>query len=182
MSSDVLIGASVTNDAGDTIGNIDSLILDGRFRVVAAVVDVGGFLGIGARQVELAMDRFVVDRGRVILPGATKDSLTNADEYHPKQSAFENAEVRLSATKTRAEVDRTVREWRSRIDGFSEKAADKTTAGFRSARDRLDAAWDRVEIEWIKVKSASRETWADAQTSFDEAVTELEKVWKEVAG
>src|SRR5690606_33163399 len=52
LSSDMLLGAPVTNAAGDTIGNIDSLILVGRFRVVAAVVDGGGFLGIGARQVE----------------------------------------------------------------------------------------------------------------------------------
>lgn len=182
LSTDTLIGASVTNDAGEKIGTIDSLILDGRYRVLAVVVDVGGFLGIGAKQVELPMDRFVIDGGRVTLPGATKESLSQAREYRPASSALANAEVNLSGTKTRAEVDRTVREWRSKIDGFSQKAVDETSASYRSARDRLNDAWDRVEVEWDKVKSAGRESWADAQASFDEAVTELEKVWKEVAG
>ncbi len=182
VSSKELIGATVTNDAGDRIGTIDSLLLDSRFRVTDAVVDVGGFLGIGAKSVKLPMDKFVLSGARVSLPGATKESLESAPEYKPLKSALENAEVRLSGAKTRAEVDRTVREWRSKIDGFSDKAADKTAAGYRSAKDRLDAAWDRVEIEWGKAKSAGREGWDDAQKSFDEAVTELERVWQEVAG
>jgi hypothetical protein len=46
-----LIGISVTNDAKETIGSINEVVLGRDGKVVAVVIGVGGFLGIGEREV-----------------------------------------------------------------------------------------------------------------------------------
>jgi sporulation protein YlmC with PRC-barrel domain len=54
MRASKLIGTNVKNQAGETIGEINEIILSPDGRVHAVVVGVGGFLGIGER--EVAMD------------------------------------------------------------------------------------------------------------------------------
>lgn len=51
-----LTGANVYDAAGDDIGSVDDLVLDGNDGVSHVLVDVGGFLGIGAHTVALSVD------------------------------------------------------------------------------------------------------------------------------
>jgi len=82
MNSDDLIGANVRNSANEVIGKIDSLLLTPDARVVGAVIDVGGFLGIGAHRVVVPMAQLsMIDAGNVSLPAATKESLKAVPAY-----------------------------------------------------------------------------------------------------
>jgi len=82
MSSDDLIGSNVRNSANEVVGKVDSLLLTKDARVVGAVIEVGGFLGIGAHQVVVPMEQLsMIDEGNVRLPSATKDSLRAAPAY-----------------------------------------------------------------------------------------------------
>jgi sporulation protein YlmC with PRC-barrel domain len=53
MRASKLLGLNVKNNANETVGEINELILDKDGKVVAVVVGVGGFLGIGQREVAL---------------------------------------------------------------------------------------------------------------------------------
>ena len=46
-----LIGTNVKNNDGDTIGEVDDLIISSGNQMLQAVLSVGGFLGIGERHV-----------------------------------------------------------------------------------------------------------------------------------
>jgi hypothetical protein len=46
-----LIGLSVTGNTNEKIGSINDLLLDKEGKVLAAVIGVGGFLGIGEKNV-----------------------------------------------------------------------------------------------------------------------------------
>lgn len=88
MNSDNLIGANVRNSSNEVIGKIDSLLLTNDSRVVGAVIEVGGFLGIGAHQVVVPMEQIsMIDAGNVSLPAATKDSLKAAPAYEKPKAA-----------------------------------------------------------------------------------------------
>lgn len=52
-----LIGMAVYGPNNDRIGEIDDLLVDQSGRVVAAVVGVGGFLGIGEKNVAISFDK-----------------------------------------------------------------------------------------------------------------------------
>ena len=77
-----LIGTGVTNDKNEKIGSLDDLVVD-KNRVLFAVLQVGGFLGIGSRLVAVPAESLVIDdAGRKIqLPGASKDQLKSLSEF-----------------------------------------------------------------------------------------------------
>ena len=85
-----LIGATVRNSADESIGEIDELVLSPNGQIVAAVVGVGGFLGIGERNVALDYKSIRIERDPnamtqsgsfIVRVNATKDSLQNAPEW-----------------------------------------------------------------------------------------------------
>jgi hypothetical protein len=77
-----LIGQSVTNDKNEKVGSLDDIII-GHDKSLFAVVQVGGFLGIGSRLVAVPYDALNVDEtGRkIVLPGASKEELKSLAEF-----------------------------------------------------------------------------------------------------
>lgn len=55
LSSDI-VGQSVQNAQGDALGDINNIIVDEQGSVVAVVIGVGGFLGIGEKDVGVRYD------------------------------------------------------------------------------------------------------------------------------
>src|SRR5690349_11404208 len=56
MRTDQLVGKSVYNSAGERVGEIDEIVVNRNSRATAAVVGVGGFLGIGEKKVVVPFD------------------------------------------------------------------------------------------------------------------------------
>lgn len=56
MQASNLIGADVKNSAGEEVGSISDLIIDQNGQVVGVVVGVGGFLGMGEKDVAIGWD------------------------------------------------------------------------------------------------------------------------------
>jgi sporulation protein YlmC with PRC-barrel domain len=76
-----LMGSTVTNDKNERIGTLDDLVI-GHDRSLFAVLQVGGFLGMGAHLVAIPYQSLVINEdGRTIqLPGASKDELKKLPE------------------------------------------------------------------------------------------------------
>jgi hypothetical protein len=73
---------SVWNDRYERIGTIADFVV-GQEYVLFAVIEVGGFLGLGAYQVAVPFRLLAVDEasGRIILPGATRAALENYPRF-----------------------------------------------------------------------------------------------------
>jgi hypothetical protein len=78
-----LIGSNVTNDKNEKIGTIDDVIAIQK-QLNFAVLQVGGFLGVGGRLVVVPYDSLVIDEKgqKVTLPGASKDELKKLSEFN----------------------------------------------------------------------------------------------------
>jgi sporulation protein YlmC with PRC-barrel domain len=75
-----LLGKTVVNDKNDKIGKIDDLIIspnkDSNTPAASfAIIGVGGFVGIGKRDVAIPMEQLKLQNKQLTLPGATKDAL-----------------------------------------------------------------------------------------------------------
>jgi len=86
LTADDLTSATVYGQGDQTIGSISSLILDKDGQITHAVVDVGGFLGMGARSVSLPFSDLTVLRATSgtelrIYVDTTKDRLEAMPEY-----------------------------------------------------------------------------------------------------
>jgi hypothetical protein len=77
-----LTGRTVTNDKNEDVGKLDDMIVS-QDRVLYAVLQVGGFLGLGSRLVAVPYSSLVIDDTgtKIQLPGATRDELKKLAEF-----------------------------------------------------------------------------------------------------
>jgi sporulation protein YlmC with PRC-barrel domain len=85
ISANDYIGKSIYNGENNSIGNVTDLIIEDNGGIVAAVVGVGGFLGIGQKNVAVPMDKIDVTRednnDLRLTTTETADSLNAAPEF-----------------------------------------------------------------------------------------------------
>jgi sporulation protein YlmC with PRC-barrel domain len=84
-----LIGSSVYNDHNEKIGSIDDVVLGKDNKADAVILSVGGFLGMGTKlvavpytQLTLGDTKNASSDNKVVLPGATKDSLKSQPDFN----------------------------------------------------------------------------------------------------
>jgi len=80
-----LLNENVVNDGNEKVGDINDVLLDSKGKVAAVIVGVGGFLGMGEKDVALTFDQlsFATDNNDplVVKTNATKESLQAAPQY-----------------------------------------------------------------------------------------------------
>lgn len=85
-----LIGTSVTGPGDEKIGSINDVLLDKSGTAVAAVIGVGGFLGIGAKDVAVPFNALNVMRtesGDKAVIQVSKTELEQAPAFKPHEPA-----------------------------------------------------------------------------------------------
>ena len=70
-----VIGSSVIDEANETIGKIDDLLVTRDGKEPYAVLSIGGFLGMGTHLVVVRYDSLKFADNKIVLPGGTKDGL-----------------------------------------------------------------------------------------------------------
>jgi sporulation protein YlmC with PRC-barrel domain len=82
-----LIGASVKNAQGESVGKIDELLIDPKeARIKAAVVSVGGLLGIGAKSVAVPWNRLTMGTERdTVVVAMGKEELEQAPSWQKSE-------------------------------------------------------------------------------------------------
>ena len=76
-----VIGSSVLNDAGESIGKIDDLLVSPDGKAPYTVLSIGGFLGIDTHLVVVPYDSLTLVDNKIVLPGGTKDTLKMLPEF-----------------------------------------------------------------------------------------------------
>ncbi len=75
-----IIGGNVYNERNERVGEVDDVILaapSGTAQAPMAIIQVGGFLGMGGRLVSVPLNdlRWNAKNSRIVMPGATKEAL-----------------------------------------------------------------------------------------------------------
>ena len=80
-----LLNESLPHKANESIGDINDVVIDKSGKVASVIVGVGGFLGLGEKDVALSFDQlsFATDNDGdlTVTTEATKDSLQSAPAY-----------------------------------------------------------------------------------------------------
>lgn len=79
-----LVRAAVRNPAGESIGEVEEVVLSAEGKVKHIIVSVGGFLGVGTKRVAMKWSDFRIwqDKDRLTLvTEVTKDDLKAAPDY-----------------------------------------------------------------------------------------------------
>jgi hypothetical protein len=70
-----ILGKPVYNDQDERVGEVEDLIVAPDKSLSYAILGVGGFLGLGTYYVAVPVSQFTSGDGKIVLPGATKDTL-----------------------------------------------------------------------------------------------------------
>jgi sporulation protein YlmC with PRC-barrel domain len=68
-----ILGQSVYNDKGETVGKADDIIIAPDKAVSYAIIGAGGFLGVGKHDVAIPVNQLKQNDGKFVLAGATKE-------------------------------------------------------------------------------------------------------------
>jgi hypothetical protein len=87
----LFLGQPVTNQAGETIGDVNDVLFDKTGRISTVVIGVGGFLGLGEKNVAVPFGTlsFTADANgkRVVSAPLSKDRLQAAPEFKPTEKS-----------------------------------------------------------------------------------------------
>jgi sporulation protein YlmC with PRC-barrel domain len=110
-----LMGANVFGPDGKEVGTVEDLILDEQQKIAGVVVGVGGFLGIGKKEVGLSWEQAKLvesaDTGaKTIMIGLTKEELEAAPDFKTKaeREAEEQAAAQQQQLQQQQQQQQTV--------------------------------------------------------------------------
>ena len=70
-----ILDKPVYNDQDERVGEVEDLIITPDKALSYAIIGVGGFLGLGTHSVAVPVSQFQTEGAKIVLPGATKDTL-----------------------------------------------------------------------------------------------------------
>lgn len=84
-----LIGRNIKNAENETIGEIKSIFINKDGKVDSVIVGIGGFLGVGDREVRIAWsDLKITDDGEKVMVDMTRDQLKAKPEYRYRNESW----------------------------------------------------------------------------------------------
>lgn len=108
-SAQALIGRSVENENDETLGDINNVILNEKGKVVAVTIGVGGFLGLGEKDVGVPFDALKFEtaaeaaKDSETASEATSEEKNKADRASRFDSEHANMQIVLDATRDQLE-------------------------------------------------------------------------------
>jgi len=134
-----LIGRNVKNADGDTIGEIKSVYISSDGTVDSVMVGVGGFLGVGEREVQLAWKELqIADNGEKVTVNMSKDQLKAMAPYTYKDTSWRGNVFSDRGLWT--EDQRAARDARATADTAASVNRDRTMADSKATTATSPAA------------------------------------------
>src|SRR5208282_683907 len=119
------IGTPVNDVSGQQLGKIANLVFDQNGRIELAVIGVGGFLGIGEKDIAVPFDAVkseVVNGKHVFVIDATKAQLTAAPAYKTL-----NAQA----------LNERMKEWREKAQASWTDVKGRTSKAYEDAKEKV---------------------------------------------
>lgn len=76
-----LIGKDIYGSRGNEIGEIADIVMRTDGQAVAAVADIGGFLGVGEKQVTIPFDELSIQGDRILAKNLTEETADRLESY-----------------------------------------------------------------------------------------------------
>ncbi|HEY9055810.1 MAG TPA: PRC-barrel domain-containing protein [Aurantimonas sp.] len=176
--SENIIGAEVYSGPGedaDEVGEINDLVLASSGKIDAGVIGVGGFLGIGEKDVAVPFDQFQMSREaddkddvRVTL-AASKEQLEKAPSFEDERPE------QMAATQTGAADATAETEQAANVEASTEKSAEYTEKLAADTKAESTEAADKAAME-------TKQAAADVSSSAENVAQNTEQAADAAAG
>lgn len=143
-----LVGLTVENPAGEELGDINDLVLGKDGQVVGAVVGVGGFLGMGEKNVAIPfgiVETKTADDETIVLLNTTREALEGAPDYADTEG---------------------------KPLSLSKRLTDEASETYEKAKETASETYNQAKDQASKAYNKAKETASDTYNQAEEAVTE----------
>lgn len=185
ISTRKLVGASVHDPEDERIGEAHDLVVGEGRGVTHAVIDVGGFLGIGEKRVAVPFTELKIDDAGDIIVAANREDLETRPAFNystgPDYTITADNSTAAGTSEERQrfveQTERQMDEWGRKVGQFTEEARQDASEASEAAAREVSEAWDAVQVQWAKFKEASADAWENGKSSFEETWNEFERTW-----
>lgn len=136
LSASDWIGAPIKNAKDETIGDINDLVFGANGEIVSVVAGVGGFLGLGEKNVGLPYDSVQLkknaDGERVAMVEISKEELMNAPEFKSDRKT-----LRQRASEASDAASKAYEKAKENVKASYEAAKEKVEEGYGSAKKAM---------------------------------------------
>lgn len=153
FAKDRLIGANVVNKDGQTIGDIEDVILNTQSNEVEGVlIGTGGVLGMGEKKLGVRYSAlvFTVKDGKTVIsiPAASKDVVAALEPYKrvEKKSLLDKAKDRVQgiAERTKQDAGPALEKAKEAGSAAIDKSKELGKAAVEKGKEVIDAAKDKA--------------------------------------
>lgn len=166
-----LMGKTVYNETGAKVGKVDDLIISPDNFVSYVIVGAGGFVGIGRHDVAIPVAQLQTQGGKLVLPGATKDSIKAMPgfDYAVDTTSREHyvaaAEADIARAKTKL----------ANLEKQSSTAAADAKVKLDAQIAALKADMKDAQAKLAELKSAAASKWKSFEADVSAAMARLRK-------
>lgn len=166
-----LLGKNIYNETGQKVGKVDDLIIAPDRNVSFVIVGAGGFIGYGRHDVAIPISRIEERQGRLVMAGATKDSIK-------AMPAFEYVSDAAGRDRMVATAEKDIAAGKAKVVELERKAGTATA----EARVRIDQQSAEVQADMLAVEArladmrkAGAMRWKSFESGLNEATTRLRR-------
>lgn len=135
------IGTPVVSKDKQQVGKIANLVFDHTGHIELAVIGVGGFLGVGEKDVAVSFDALkgdVVNNKPVFLIDASKDDIKAAPAYQTLN--YQAVRERINAWREKAK--QSWADIKAKAGHTYEEAKEKTAKAYEEAKEKAGKAYE----------------------------------------
>ena len=166
-----LLGKPVYNESGKKIGKVEDLIVAPDRNVSFAIVGVGGFIGMGRRDVAIPIRQIQDQTGRLVIPGASAESL----KALPPFVYATDANRREAFIKAAEDDIATAKAAMAKLEQRASVATGEAKASLERELATLQAELKTSEAKVADMKKAAAAGWKALQADVNAALARLRK-------
>jgi sporulation protein YlmC with PRC-barrel domain len=166
-----LMGKTVYNETGAKVGKVDDLIISPDQYVSYVIVGAGGFVGIGRHDVAIPVAQLQNQAGKLVLPGATKDSIKAMPGFDYATDTSSREQFVAAADANIAKAKRKLAD----LEKQSASAAADAKVKLDAQIAALKADMKDAEAKLAELKSAAASKWKGFEAGVNTAIARLRK-------
>lgn len=169
-----LMGKNIYNDLGQKVGEVEDLIIAPDRNVSYVIVGAGGFIGIGRHDVAISVAQIQNKAGKLVMPGATKDSVKLLSAFTYANNNNNNTD----RDQFLALADQDIARGKAKVVDLEKdvvNASQELKAGITQRMNRLDIDVKAAQAKLDEMRRADVARWRSYEAGVNAATDRLRK-------
>ena len=173
-----LLGKTIYNEAGQSVGKVEDLIVSPDRNVTYVIVGAGGFVGIDRHDVAVPVSQIRDTSGKLVMAGATKETIKSMPEFSYADDTSRRDQFVAAADKDIARGKARVAE----LEKDSGTAASDAKARIGVQVNAIQADVKSAESKLGEMKQATAVRWKEFEAGVSAATAHLRKSIESAVG